>query len=92
MKKLQLTPKAEQQIEVLNELVTNDVEYDEFSPEQKLAADAGMYANEAYVENEFEDMDDFISGVSDGEGIPKEAVNNKITAMIEQDLIVIVNI
>lgn len=98
--KIILKENTQRELERINNLYGDESspkydEWDEMSEQEILIADAGMYANEAYIKNEFDDLDEWCQEVG-----PLEyeetylrkypfAVRNKIDLMLSKDLIYI---
>jgi hypothetical protein len=95
-----LTEQAKQELNRLNNLYgdENSSEYDNWDDMSKLemlVTDAGMYAEGAYIENKFDDLDEWCRAVQEIEYDPKylidhpDAVKDKINKMIEENIIII---
>ncbi len=68
MKRIKLTHKGEELLEVLNEKIfEHETEYDELSMKEQILNDLGMYIDECYTERVFDTMDEFIKENADGE-------------------------
>jgi hypothetical protein len=95
-----LTEQAKQELNRLNNLYgdENSSEYDNWDDMSKLemlVTDAGMYAEGAYIENKFDDLDEWCREVQEIEYDPKhlidhpDAVKDKVNKMIEENIIII---
>jgi len=96
--KIILTKNTQKELERLNNLYgdENSPEYDNWDKMSKLEiliTDAGMYADGAYEENEFEDLNEWCRVVGPMEydetylNIHPNAVQNKIDLMLHKNLI-----
>lgn len=92
--KLQLTEKAN---DLLNSLYENEkFDYDELTSLEQLVSDANLYVEEAYIDNEFEDLDEWCNEVSSSEYEEEYLINNpnvvreKIDLMLKENIITIV--
>jgi hypothetical protein len=92
--KLQLTEKA---INELNLLFENEkFEYDEYSEYEQLLADANLYVDGAYTDNEFEDLNEWCieTGSSEYEqtylNTHPNVVREKIDLMLKENIITII--
>ena len=96
--KIILTKNTQKELERLNNLYgdENSPEYDNWDKMSKLEiliTDAGMYADGAYEENEFEDLNEWCRVVGPMEydetylNIHPNAVRNKIDLMLHKNLI-----
>jgi len=96
--KLQLTESAELELKVINKRIEEDDEaYDSLNEHELLVVDAELYVEGGYIENEFDDLDEWCREVGGGEYDPKylakhpNVVKDKINKMIDKGLITIVN-
>jgi hypothetical protein len=100
--KLQLTAKAEAELEIINQKLIdaeeNDNEYevyDELTEHETLVTDAGLYVDGAYEENEFSNLEKWCKNVGKSEFVPKylkkhpTAVLDKVNKMIQEGLVVV---
>ena len=96
--KLQLTKTAEIELERLNNLYgdENSPEFDNWdkmSELETLITDAGLYVNNAYEENEFDDLNEWCVKVGNMEyqqtylNTHPNAVRNKINRMLKERFI-----
>ena len=92
--KLQLTEKA---INELNLLFENEkFEYDEMTEYEMLLSDAGLYVEGAYIDNEFEDLNEWCIGTGSSEyeqtylNTHPNVVREKINLMLKENIITIV--
>ena len=95
--KIQLTKTAKQELKVINKrFLDEETFYELLTERESLVCDAGMYVNNAYVDNSFKRLDswclntgksecdeDFIHDV-------KGAVKQKIGRMLIEDIITII--
>ena len=95
--KLQLTSKAEAELELINaKFEENEDVYFELTEYETLVTDAGMYEQGAYVENEFKSLEKWCKLVGKSEYVPKylkkhpTAVLDKVNKMISEGLLVVV--
>ena len=96
--KLQLTESAELELKVINKRIEeNDEAYDSLNEHELLVVDAELYVEDGYVENEFDDLDEWCREVGLGEYDPKylvkhpNVVKDKVNKMIDKGLITIVS-
>ena len=102
--KLKLTTTAEAELEVINQKLTDAEEsgneyevYYELTEHETLVTDAGLYVDSAYEENEFDNLEEWCMMVGESEYDPKylkkhpTAVFDKVTKMINEGLLVVVN-
>lgn len=92
--KIQLTETAKQELEVLNVKMneTDGEYYYEANKREKLVLDAGLYVDEAYVDNAFADLDVWCEETGEGE-FQKDyriKVKKNIGKMLIEDIITIV--
>jgi hypothetical protein len=99
MKKLQLTKLGEVELDRINELIIQDVDYHDLSKEDQLIADIGMYVDEAYGENQFNSLEEFIAEAMSVEFVPEYITEkrikrrvNKIKKAIKENICEIVEI
>lgn len=96
--KLQLTPQAESELQVINQRIIDagDDGYDDvcesLNKHERLITDAGMYVNEAYVDNTFSNLDVWCEETGEGEfkDNHKMRVKRNIGKMLMEDIISIV--
>ena len=84
MKKLQLTQLGEEKLNKINDLILQDVDYYDLSKEEKLVADIGMYVEEAYGENKFNTLEEFIEEAMSVEFVPEYITENRIKRRINK--------
>jgi len=96
--KLQLTESAELELKVINKRIEEDDEaYDSLNEHELLVVDAELYVEDGYIENEFDDLDEWCREVGLGEYDPKylakhpNVVKDKVNKMIDKGLITIVS-
>jgi hypothetical protein len=96
--KLQLTESTELELEVINKRIEEDDEaYKSLNEHELLVVDAELYFGGAYIENEFDDLDEWCREVGLGEYDPKylvkhpNVVKDKVNKMIDKGLITIVS-
>ena len=96
--KIQLTKTAKQELKVINKrFLDEETFYELLTERESLVCDAGMYVNNAYVDNSFTQLDrwclntgksecdeDYIQDV-------KSAVKQKIGRMLIEDIITIID-
>jgi hypothetical protein len=98
--KIVLTKEAKKELNRLNNLYgdENSSEYDNWDDMSKLemlVTDAGMYAEGAYIENKFDDLQEWCRAVQEIEYDPKylsyhpDAVKDKVNKMIKENIIII---
>jgi hypothetical protein len=100
--KLFLTEQAEQELKVLNkrllaaaELETYDEAWDSLNEHELLLIDANMYVEDAYLENEFDNFNEWCKVTAEVEYDPKylvkhpDVVKDKINVMIRKNIIII---
>jgi hypothetical protein len=99
MKKLQLTQLGEEKLDRINDLVLQDIDYHDLSKEEKLVADIGLYVDEAYGENKFNSLEEFVEDAMSVEFIPEYITEkrikrrvNKIKKAIKENICEIVEI
>jgi hypothetical protein len=96
--KIQLTKTAKQELKVINKrfLDDNDSDYDLLTERESLVCDAGMYVNNAYVDNSFTQLDSWCLNTGKSECDEdyihdvKGAVKQKIGKMLIEDIITII--
>jgi hypothetical protein len=94
--KIKLTEYCSKELERINNMIDDDFDYEEMSDLDILIADAGMYANDAYIENNFDDLNEWCIKVSPEEyeqsylDSHPNVVLNKVNRMLELDLIEII--
>jgi hypothetical protein len=90
--KLELTKQAEKELELVNVNFEDDgFEYEDLSEREMLIADAGMYCDEAYIDNEFTDLKEWARelGMCESE-TDSDAMFEKINKMIELEIVKVV--
>jgi hypothetical protein len=99
MKKLQLTQLGEEKLDKITDLIIQDVDYHDLSKEDQLIADIGMYVDEAYGENQFNSLEEFIAEAMSVEFVPEYITEkrikrrvNKIKKAIKENICEIVEI
>jgi hypothetical protein len=67
--KIKLTAQAEQELTVINVKMeeTDGEYYSEMSKRERLITDAGLYVDDAYVDNVFNDLDVWCEATGEGE-------------------------
>ena len=92
--KIQLTKTAKQELKVINKrfLDDDDSDYDLLTERESLVCDAGMYVNNAYVDNSFTQLDSWClnTGKSEYEKGNIQIVKQKIGRMLIEDIITII--
>ena len=93
--KIQLTKTAKQELKVINKrfLDDDDSDYDLLTERESLICDAGMYVNNAYVNNSFKRLDSWClnTGKSEYEKGNIQIVKQKIGRMLIEDIITIID-
>jgi hypothetical protein len=96
--KLKLTESAELELEVINKRIEEDDDvYDSLNEHELLVVDAGLYVEDGYIENEFDDFDEWCYEVGLEEYNSKylakhpNAVKNKVNEMITKGIITLIN-
>jgi hypothetical protein len=96
--KLKLTESAELELKVINKRIEEDEEaYDSLNEHELLVVDAELYVEDGYVENEFDDLDEWCHEVGLGEYDPKylakhpNVVKDKVNEMITKGIITLIN-
>jgi len=96
--KLQLTESAELELKVINKRIEEDDEaYDSLNEHELLVVDAELYVEGGYIENEFDDLDEWCREVGGGEYDLKylakhpNVVKDKVNEMIVKGMITIIN-
>jgi len=97
--KIQLTKSAKQELKEINKRISNagDEGYDEvcssLNERELLVTDAGMYVNEAYVNNSFKRLDNWCKRAGEGEfqNDHRMSVKKNIGKMLIEDIITIVD-
>jgi hypothetical protein len=84
MKKLQLTQLGEEKLDKITDLIMQDVDFHDLSKEEKLVADIGMYVDEAYGENQFNSLEEFIEDAMSVEFVPEYITEKRIKRRINQ--------
>jgi hypothetical protein len=84
MKKLQLTQLGEEKLDRINDLVLQDIDYHDLSKEEKLVADIRLYIDEAYGENEFNSLEEFVEDAMSVEFIPEYITEKRIKRRVNQ--------
>lgn len=96
--KLKLTESAELELEVINKRIEEDEEaYDSLNEHELLVTDAGLYVEDGYAENEFDNLDEWCKEVALEEYLPSyvekhpNVVKDKINEMINKGIITVIN-
>jgi hypothetical protein len=92
--KLQLTKTAKQELKRLEvKLEKINYDYNKFNRREKLLADAQLYVDAAYVNNNFKSLDNWCLRTGQGEFIDtyRMRVKKNIGKMIIEDIITIVD-
>ena len=95
--KLELTETAKQELKVINKKINDDDSaYDNLTERELLLTDAELYVEEAYEDNEFDNLEDWCKLAQQSEYDPKylekhpNACFDKVNLMIEQNILVLV--
>ena len=91
----------QKELEIINNKFSDEdsVDYDNWdlmSEEERLITDAAMYADGAYIDNEFEDLDKWCKEVGGSEYREEYLINNpnvvreKIDLMLKENIITII--
>jgi len=96
--KLKLTESSELELKVIHKRIEEDEEaYDSLNEHELLVVDAELYVEDGYMENEFDDLDEWCKEVALEEYLPAyvekhpNVVKDKINKMIDKGLIIIVS-
>lgn len=93
MKSIKFTVKGQEKNDELEKM--EEIEYDELTQEETLVCDLGMYIDEAYIENKFENLEEWCAENQECEcetTVEEEAiVLNKINEALKLNLIEITN-
>jgi hypothetical protein len=96
--KLQLTESTELELEVINKRIEEDDEaYKSLNEHELLVVDAELYFGGAYIENEFDDLDEWCREVGIEEYDLKylakhpNVVKDKVNEMITKGIITLIN-
>jgi hypothetical protein len=96
--KLKLTESAGLELKVIHKRIEEDDEaYDSLNEHELLVVDAELYVEGGYIENKFDDLDEWCREVGGGEYDPKylakhpNVVKDKVNKMIDKRLITIVS-
>lgn len=96
--KLKLTESAELELKIINKRIEEDEEaYDSLNEHELLVVDAELYFEGGYIENEFDNLDEWCQEVGIEEYDPKylkkypNVVKDKVNEMINEGLITIIN-
>ena len=96
--KLKLTESAELELEVINKRIEEDEEaYDSLNEHELLVTDAQLYVEDGYMENGFDNLDEWCQEVGLEEYDPKylkkhpNVVKDKINEMIANGIITLIN-
>jgi hypothetical protein len=84
MKKLQLTQLGEEKLDRINDIILQDIDYHDLSKEEKLVADIGLYVDEAYGENKFNSLEEFVEDAMSIEFIPEHVTEKRIKRRVNQ--------
>jgi len=91
--KFQLTKQAELELEVINaKFEVDDDAYDQFNEREIFITDAGLYADDAYVEaSEYDDLNEYCKAVQESEydNDDENYVLNKINKMIAEGVLIV---
>jgi hypothetical protein len=90
--KLELTKQAELELEVVNAKFDDEgLEYEDLNDREILIADAGMYCDGAYIDNEFTDLKEWARelGMCESE-TDSDAMFEKLSMMIDDGILNIV--
>jgi hypothetical protein len=96
--KFELTQQAAAELEAINKRIDDagddnyEVVCESLNERELLVCDAGMYVNEAYVDNKFNDLDVWCQETGEGE-VPSDfrmRVKKNIGKMLIEDIITIV--
>ena len=94
----QLTESAELELEVINKRIEEDDDaYDSLNEHEKLVVDAELYVEDGYMENEFDNLDEWCKEVALEEYLPAyvekhpNVVKDKINEMINKGIITVIN-
>ena len=96
--KFELTQQAVAELEAINKRFEDagdegyEVVYESLNERELLVCDAGLYVNEAYVDNKFNDLDVWCQETGEGE-VPSDfrmRVKKNIGKMLIEDIITIV--
>ena len=90
--KLELTKQAELELEVVNAKFDDEgLEYEDLNDREILIADAGMYCDGAYIDNEFTDLKEWARelGMCESE-TDSDAMFEKLSMMIDDGILSIV--
>ena len=90
--KLELTKQAELELEVVNAKFDDEgLEYEDLNEREILIADAGMYCDGAYIDNEFTDLKEWARelGICESE-TDSDAMFEKLSMMIDDGILNIV--
>jgi hypothetical protein len=96
--KFELTQQAAAELEAINKRIDDagddnyEVVCESLNERELLVADAGLYVNEAYVDNKFNDLDVWCQETGEGE-VPSDfrmRVKKNIGKMLIEDIITIV--
>jgi hypothetical protein len=93
--KIQLTKTAKQELKVINKRFLDDDNYDYYllTERESLICDAGLYVDNAYVDNSFKQLDKWClkTGMSEYESeTSTQIVKQKIGKMLIEDIITII--
>ena len=88
--KLEFLKEAE--LELINNRFAeeNSIDYDNWdlmTDEEILICDAGMFANEAYCDNEFSSIEEFAKNASEGEGDTVENTIKRLNEMLDKGML-----
>jgi hypothetical protein len=92
--KLELTNLAKEELvrlhKIQDELIESDIDlYFDFSSYDQLLFDLELFVEEAYVENNFDDVNKFATEISDSEGSDVEFVLERLNKAKQLNLITI---
>ena len=82
----------EKELELINNRFSEEdsIDYDNWdlmTYEERLITDAGMFANEAYCENEFNSLEEFAKNASEGEGDTIENTIKRLEEMLNKGIL-----
>ena len=97
--KLKLTESAELELEVINKRIEENEEeaWDSLNEHELLVTDAQLYVEDGYMENEFDNLDEWCQEVALEEYLPSyvekhpNVVKDKINEMINKGIITVIN-
>ncbi len=83
---------GEEALELINDRFAEEdsIDFDNWdlmTDEEMLICDAGMFANEAYCDNEFDSIEEFAKNASEGEGTTVENVMKRLKEMLDKGIL-----